>query len=186
MMSLPWPRVWAGVAVHIVFTTYEGHKSSVRSLHLNYNLRQWLPTLPRCRERSWRFQRNLLRTEQCQMWSFAWMKKWCMVLLAHFWSPYFIPTFISGTSELNWPSETESLIRKAILSGKKSAKMILSCLWSAVLVWAAFNPDKLKSSTWRMKESQQNRQKSLTQLPGQSILTLNYGIITNTFLQSLQ
>ena len=114
------------------------------------------------------------------------MKKWCVVLLAHFWSPYFIPTFISGTSELNWPSETESLIREAILSGKKSAKMILSCLWSAVLVWAAFNPDKLKSSTWRMKESQQNRQKSLTQLPRQSILTLNYGIITNTFLQSLQ
>ena len=135
MMSLPWPRVWAGVAVHIVFTTYEGHKSSVRSLHLNYNLRQWLPTLPRCRERSWRFQRNLLRTEQCQMWSFAWMKKWCMVLLAHFWSPYFIPTFISGTSELNWPSETESLIRKAILSGKKSAKMILSSAACDLLFW---------------------------------------------------
>ena len=115
------------------------------------------------------------------------MKKWCVVLLAHFWSPYFIPTFISGTSELNWPSETESLIRKAIQSREKLAKMILSwaALCSAVLVWAAFNPDNLKSGSWRMKESQQNRQKSLNQLPGQSILTLNYGIITNTFLQSL-
>ena len=45
--------VWAaaGVAVHIVFTTYEVHKSCVRSLHLNYNLRQWLPTLPRWGEK---------------------------------------------------------------------------------------------------------------------------------------
>ena len=120
MMSLPWPRVWAGVAVHNVFTTYEGHKSSVRSLHLNYNLRQWLPTLPRCRERSCRFQRNPLWTKQCQMWSFAWRNGvWCCW---HISGLYFIPTFISGTSELNWPSGTESLIREAILSGKNQPR----------------------------------------------------------------
>ena len=186
--------VWAGVAVHIVFTTYEGHKSSVRSLHLNYNLRQWLPTLPRWGERSWRFQRNLLWTEQCSVKCEALHEEmvcgavgiFLVSLLLHF-----IPTFIkstSSTSELNWPSETESLIRKAIQSREKLAKMILSwaALCPAVLVWAAFNPDNLKSGSWRMKESQQNRQKSLNQLPRQSILTLNYGIITNTFLQSLQ
>ena len=114
------------------------------------------------------------------------MKKWCVVLLAHFWSPYFIPTFISGTSELNWPSETESLIREAILSGKKSAKMILSSAACDLLFWFEQPLTLTNLKVWRMKESQQNHQKSLTQLPGQSILTLNYGIITNTFLQSLQ
>ena len=62
---------------------------------------------------------------------------------------HFIHTFIkskSSTSELNWPSETESLIRKAIQSREKLAKMILSwaALCSAVLVWAALTLTNLK------------------------------------------